>query len=141
MIKTIVLAASLVLLGTAARAETFNLAIDGTCDTFTLNVQGLMVAGTRGGCNGGAVEGGTVTRVNHRRGVVVSETSEGAVITWYFTRPHGGTGKVFVSASNGTENIAEPVGTYHLVRNTPASGLSGPDITKNPDFEKLRGHQ
>ncbi|HEX4861966.1 MAG TPA: hypothetical protein VFV07_12060 [Rhizomicrobium sp.] len=140
MIKKIVLAASFVLLGTAARAETFNVVVDGTCDTFSLNIQGLMVAGTRNGCSF-AVEGGAVARVNHRRGVVVSETMGNIVITWYFTRPHGGAGKVFVSASNGSENIAEPVSTYHLVRSTPASGLSGPDITKNPDFEKLRGHQ
>jgi hypothetical protein len=139
MIKKIVLAASFVLLGTAAQAESFNVAIDGSCNTFSLNVQGLMVAGTRGGCSF-AVEGGTVTRVNHRRGVVVSETTSGIVFTWYFTRPHGGTGKVFISASNGESNIAMPAGTYHLVRNTPASGPSGPDITKSPDFEKLRAH-
>ncbi|MBV9992941.1 MAG: hypothetical protein JOZ72_16815 [Alphaproteobacteria bacterium] len=116
MIKKLALAASLAVCGSAAQADTFNVAIDGHCNTFQINVTGLLVAGTRGGCGPAGVLGGSVARVDHKRGVVASETIEGIVVTWYFTTPVDGSGKVYVTGSNGSTNAVLGAGTYHLVR-------------------------
>lgn len=128
MIKKLALAATFALCGSAAQADTFNVAIDGHCNTFSLNVTGLLVAGTRGGCGPAGVLGGTVARVDHKRGVVVSETVDGTVVTWYFTTPQDGAGKVFVFGSDGRSSSELGSGTYHLVHSTPAKG--GSDITR-----------
>lgn len=127
MIRKLMLAAALALCGSAAHAEqSFNIAIDGHCNTFTININGLLVAGTRGGC-GKAVEGGTVARVDHKRGVVVGETVDSMVITWYFTTPEGGEGKVFVFGSDGRSSTALGAGRYHIVHG-PAQKRPGRDI-------------
>jgi hypothetical protein len=128
MIRKLALAALFALCGSAAEADTFNVAIDGHCNTFTLNVQRFLVAGTRGGC-GSAIEGGTVAKVDRKRGVVISETTDNMVVTWYFTTPEAGAGKVFVFSSDGETSSEVGSGTYHIVHNSPAAaGASGPDI-------------
>ena len=130
MIRKIALAASFALFGTAAQADqSFNVAIDGHCNTFTITViDGIAVAGLRGGC-GSAVEGGAVGRVDRERGVIISESTKTDVYTWFFTLPVAGVGKVYVVQSDGS--TSKPIGasTYHVVPNTRASGeASGPDI-------------
>jgi hypothetical protein len=133
MIKKIALAASLALFGTAAQADTsnvvdtFNIAIDGHCNTFTVNIDKQLVAGTRGGC-GSAIEGGTVAKVDHQRGVIISETTRNMVVTWYFETPEAGTGRVFVYGSDGTTNTRLGAANYHIVHNTPAEGSQGSDM-------------
>ena len=128
MIRKIALAALFALCGSAADADTFSVAIDGHCNTFALNVEKFLVAGTRGGC-GSAIEGGTVAKVDRQRGVVISETTDNMVVTWYFTTPEAGAGKVFVFGSDGETSSELGSGTYHLVRNgPPAAGSSGPDM-------------
>jgi hypothetical protein len=125
--KKIALAALLALSGTAAQAQTFNVVIDNHCNTFTLNIDKQHVSGTRGGC-GSALEGGTVARVDRQRGVIVSETTQKMVVTWYFTTPEAGSGDVFAYGANGTTTTKLGEGTYHLVHNTPAAGASGSDM-------------
>lgn len=139
MIKKLALAASLALFGTAAQADTFNVDIGGSCTKFVLNVEKFLVSGVRYGCSGEAIEGGTVARVDKQRGVVVSETLDGIVVTWYFTTPEAGAGKVYISASNGEETEVLGATTYQIIRNGPPSSGSGPDIVKSFDFSKLRG--
>ena len=115
MLKQLALAAAFAVCGSAAQAdESFNVAIDGHCNTFSLNIQGLLVAGTRGGCGSGIL-GGTVARTAHQRGVIVSETVEGTVVTWYFTQPVRGSGKVFVFGSDGRSSTELGAGRYHIV--------------------------
>ncbi len=144
MIKKIALAALFALSGTAAQADTFNVDIDGSCTKFFLNVQKFLVSGVRYGCSGEAIEGGTVARVDRQRGVVVSETNMGFVVTWYFTTPEAGAGKVYVSISNGEESELVAATTYQIDRNppgSPQSGSSGPDFMKSLDFSKLKPRQ
>lgn len=118
MIKKLALAAAFAACASAAQADTFNVAIDGRCNTFTLNITGLLVAGTRGGCGPAGVLGGSVARVDHKRGVVASETIDGIVVTWYFTTPVDGSGKVFVAGSDGSSSAVLGAGTYHIVHNS-----------------------
>jgi len=122
MIKKLALAAILAVCGSAAQAGTpvqsFNVAIDGHCNTFHLNIGGLLVAGSRGGCGPAGLMGGTVATVDGKLGVVVSETVQGMVVTWYFTQPQEGAGKVFVFGSDGKSATELGQGTYHLVHRT-----------------------
>ena len=128
MIRKLALAALFALCGSAADADTFSVAIDGHCNTFTLNIDMLHVAGMRGGC-GSAIEGGTVSKVDRQRGVVISETTDNMVVTWYFTTPEAGAGEVFVFGSDDETTTKLGSGTYHLVHNgPPAAGSSGPDM-------------
>lgn len=133
MIRKLALAAALALCGSTAQADqAFNVAIDGHCNTFSLNITGQLVAGIRGGCGGPAIVGGTVARVAHKRGVIVSETAEGMVVTWYFTTPERGTGRVFVFGSDGSNSSELGAGTYSIVHGTIKAGekRSGTDITR-----------
>jgi hypothetical protein len=141
--RKIALAALLAVSATAAHADTFNVTIGGSCTKFFLNVQQFTVAGTRYGCAGTAIEGGAVARVDRQRGVVVSETLDNIVVTWYFTTPEAGGGKVYVSGSNGEVTQVLGVSTYQIMRDgtPPASGSGGPDIMKSFDFSKLQHQQ
>jgi hypothetical protein len=129
MIRKLALAASFVLFGTAAQAGHFDVAIDGHCNTFSIDVNfGILVAGTRGGC-GSALEGGVVGKVDRQRGVIMSETTGKQVVTWLFEAPTDNAGNVFVLESDGVTSEMVGAGTYHIVTSPPAGGTPGPDIT------------
>lgn len=132
MIRKLVLTTAFVLCGSAAQAtDSFNVSIDGHCNTFALNVDGVLVAGTRGGCEGSAIEGGTVARVAHKRGVVVSESNGSQVVTWLFTTPEAGHGKVYAYGSDGNTSSQLASGDYTIEHNPPANRekRAGRDIT------------
>lgn len=133
MIRKLTLATAFVLCGSAAQAsDSFNVSIDGHCNTFTLNIDGVLVAGMRGGCDQSAIEGGDVARVDHQRGVVVSEGDGSRVITWLFTTPEAGHGKVYAYNSDGNTSVQVASGDYTIEHNPPPPGMKrdGRDITK-----------
>lgn len=138
--KKIALAAMFAVFGTtaAAQADEFNVTIDNSCTKFAVNVQKFVASGIRYGCSGTAVEGGAVARVDKQRGVILSETYQGDVVTFYFTSPEAGGGKVYVTVSDGEESIELAATTYQIVRGpTPPAGSSGPDLMKSIDLSKL----
>jgi hypothetical protein len=142
--KKIALAAMFAVLGmtSVAQADVFNVTIDNSCTKFAVNVQKFVASAVRYGCTGEAVEGGAVARVDKQRGVILSETYMRYVVTFYFTTPEAGAGKVYVTLSDGEESIEVAATTYQILRGpTPPGGSSGPDLMKSIDFSKLHHKQ
>ncbi|HTT96872.1 MAG TPA: hypothetical protein VMF58_02395 [Rhizomicrobium sp.] len=139
--KKIALAALFAVFGTAAHADVFNVEINNSCTKFYVNVEKFVASGVRYGCAGEAIEGGAVARLDHKRGVILSESYMGYIVTWFFTTPEAGAGKVYVTISNGEEVEEVAATTYEILRNPPPSGSpqsSGPDFMKSLDFSKLK---
>jgi hypothetical protein len=131
MIKNIVLAGVLALAGsTAARAGDFNVSIDGRCNTFVLHVDGVFVAGRRGGCGTKVIGAGTIATVEGKDGMVYSDHGNGMALTWYFAKPTDGAGNVYLYGSDGMTDTLLKTGTYtESAISGPPAKHSGPDIT------------
>ena len=116
MIKHIFLGAALAVAaaGTAS-AQNFNVALDGYCNTFSLNVTGFQVYGTRGGCGYTVIDGGTVAKVSGKNYYISNDTNDQAeIFTWYFTPPKKktGAGNWYLYYTDGTQQYELNSGTY-----------------------------
>ena len=130
MIKTLALAAALVTAGASgAMASTLNIALDGYCNTFVLNVTAPFIAGTRGGCGYTDIDGGTVGKVSGRPYTITNDTNDGSVLfTWYFGKAKKGHGAFSLYGSDGTSSTLYVTGTY-TVTTTAIMNRPGKDIT------------
>ena len=126
----------------ANAATTFTVDIGDSCTRMDVTIQQVIASGLRYGCAGQAIEGGAVARVAHKRGVVLSETYQGYVVTWFFTQPEAGAGNVYITASNGVESIEVGASTYQIEHGPHSSSQSsGQDFMKSLDFSKLQHRQ
>jgi hypothetical protein len=130
MIKTLALAAAIVTAGASgAMASTLNIALDGYCNTFVLNVTTPLIAGTRGGCGYTDIDGGTVAKVSGKPYTITNDTNDGSTLfTWYFAKAKKGHGSFFLYGSNGTSSTEVVSGTY-TVTVTAISNRAGKDVT------------
>jgi|SRR5271165_2908664 len=140
MIKKIALASVLFFsfLG-AAQASTFNLSLDGFCNTFALNIQSsLFIAGTRSGCGYTVIDGGAIVKIGGITYKLTGDTNDGSVLfTWYFTAPVSGHGNWYLYSSDGTADTLINSGTYTRTFKTDSEPNSGAkDVTA--DIPKRR---
>jgi len=127
MIKKTVIALTLFLSFSAiSQASSFNVSLDGFCNTFTLNVTTPFIAGTRQGCGYTVIDGGAVVKVSGVSYRLTADTNDEAeIFTWYFAAPVGGHGNWYLYSSDGNTNTLVNSGTYSKL--------------KSPDEEPNRG--
>jgi hypothetical protein len=133
MIRKIALAAALCVAGSAtAQATTYNIALDGFCNTFTLYVNGFEVSGTRGGCGYTDIDGGSVGKVGSKY-IISNDTNDSAeIFTWYFTPPKHNAGSWYLyESTGGTSQTEVNSGTYTSTKSGAAAGVrnAGKDAT------------
>jgi hypothetical protein len=123
MIKKMALGAALFLsLLATAQASSFNVALDGYCNTFALTVQSGLIAGTRGGCGYTVIDGGAIAKVNGVVYRLTADTNDGSLLfTWYFTAPVQGHGNWYLYASDGTSDTLYNQGTYTRTQSAATS--------------------
>jgi hypothetical protein len=126
--------ASIAALGLAASfgAHATDIALDGYCNTFSLNTSGAQVYGTRSGCGYTVIDGGAVAKVGNARQVVTSDTNDQAeIFTWYFSLPSGGAGTWQLYWTDGTQSVLFNSGTYTVTTASTTHQLQrgGVDVT------------
>ncbi len=130
MLRKLALAAALVLAGsaTAQAASSFNVALDGFCNTFTLTVDGMDIYGTRGGCGYTDIDGGTSAKVGTTPYRITNDTNDGTILfTWYFTKPKHKAGDWYLYGSDGNSQTLYNSGTYTQSKAAPKG--AGKDVT------------
>ena len=72
----------------SAHAQSFNVSLDGFCNTFALTIDTWSIYGTRGGCGYTVIDGGAVAHVGTLTYRLVADTNDGSILySWYFTKP------------------------------------------------------
>ncbi|MFO1338177.1 MAG: hypothetical protein U1F53_08060 [Burkholderiaceae bacterium] len=130
IIKLVSAVALSLLAATAVQAKPMNIALDGYCNTFTLNTSGSNVYGIRSGCGYDVIDGGVVGKVDGNKVTTTNDTNDGSLLfTWIFSKAVGGSGTWQLYGSNGTSTALYNSGTYSLT--TEAAGTrAGKDVTR-----------
>jgi hypothetical protein len=140
MIKKLALSTVLFLsFAATAGATTFNISLDGFCNTFALNYGAWSIAGTRAGCGYTVIDGGALTHVTGTFYYLTADTNDGSVLfTWFFTQPHSGKGNWYLYSSDGTNDTLVNSGTYtrHFATENPEANSGKKDVTA--DIPKRR---
>src|SRR5215467_837344 len=109
MIRKSILAAALTLAGLgAAQASTYNISLDGFCNTFALTTSAWQVWGVRSGCGYDVNDGGVFAKFAGAKFITPSDSNatfngDTGLFTWIFSKPtRAGTGTWFLYYSNGT---------------------------------------
>ncbi|HTZ71207.1 MAG TPA: hypothetical protein VMB71_11205 [Acetobacteraceae bacterium] len=113
MLRTTLLAACLTLAGgSAAFASSFNVSLDGFCNTFALTVSGFEVYGSRSGCGYTVIDGGTVGKVGSKYTISNDTNDQAEIFTWYFTKAKHGAGNWYLYESTASSQSEINSGTY-----------------------------
>jgi hypothetical protein len=132
MLRTLALAAGLSLAGiSGAFAQSFNVSLNGFCNTFTLTVSGFEIYGTRQGCGYTDIDGGSVGKVSGHLYYVDQDTNDSQeIFVWFFTKPKkAGTGDWYLYESTGSAYTFVNSGTYSPT--TPGNrSLTTRDVTR-----------
>jgi len=126
--RKLAIAAALVMGGaTGAMAQTYNIALKGYCDTFSLTLDGFAIYGTHNDCSTNLVDGGATVKVG-KSFLVTNDTVDGAeIFSYYFTPPKNNKGKLYVyeETTSGVTEIAE---TKYEVTGDAAVARTGKSI-------------
>lgn len=130
MITKFVSVAALSLLAAAGvQAKPMNIALDGYCNTFSLDTVDSNVFGIRSGCGYDVIDGGVVGKVAGVKYTIANDTNDGTLLfTWMFTKAVEGHGSWTLYASNGTSTTLFNSGTYTLATEA-AKSRAGKDVT------------
>jgi hypothetical protein len=96
-----------------ASATTFDVSLDGFCNTFTLTISGFEVYGTRQGCGYTVIDGGALVTISGSRYRMTADTNDGSTLfTWFFTPPKNHKGNWYLYGTDGTTDTLINSGTY-----------------------------
>jgi hypothetical protein len=118
MTKKIAIAAMLffgVLASASAHAQSFNVSLDGFCNTFALTISGFEIYGTRGGCGYTDIDGGAVAHVGTPTKLYYTTSDSNdlnELFNWYFTKPKKNKGNWYLYESLGSSYTLINSGTY-----------------------------
>ncbi|MBV8978570.1 MAG: hypothetical protein JOZ13_14455 [Alphaproteobacteria bacterium] len=129
MIKKLICAGAFALAATGAQSgtptKTYNIAIDGYCDTFQVSldeVSGFIAAIRDPGsvCHGTNILAGVQALTEGGFGATFGETVNGKGYLWFFTSPVKGTGDVYLFHTvDGITEVLGSSSTYHIVHKHP----------------------
>ena len=114
MIKKIAIASVLFLSFIAtAQAGSFNVSLDGFCNTFTMTTTGFEFFGTRQGCGYTVIDGGSNVHVTGSPYKLTADTNDGSTLfVWFFTPPVNKHGNWYLYGSTGSTYTEINSGTY-----------------------------
>jgi len=118
----------------SAHATTFNVSLDGYCNTFALTISSWEIYGTRSGCGYTVIDGGAVANVAGKAYYLTNDSNDLAEqFSWYFTKPKKKAGKWYLYESTGSGFSLINSGTY-----TQTSPDMEPNTTSDKDVTASR---
>jgi hypothetical protein len=116
-----------------AQASTFNVSLDGFCNTFALTFNGFEIYGNRSGCNDNEIDGGASVHINGVLYRLSADTNDGSTLfNWYFTPAVKNHGNWYLYGSNGSGYTELNSGTYTKMKAGTIVRYNGKkDVTAN----------